>query len=606
MNYDNHDGARPPGSRPWPPSHEGSGNGAGVPIDPVRAAIGTPAHRRWPPRCSGSPPADVPSQPAGVACRRARCPRAARRLAGPLDPAAVGTRGANLTTAHGPELGADESHGQRARAGGDSAKEPSTGDILSPSELGLVHGNPGGPLLSGPGPAARTGELRRRPDGRGCPRGPAGRQKRRGSADRHGTPGAPAEREPGSAVRSRGGGDCLSVNSFGLSDLPLGELYVLAEAGQPLVTGSPDLAPPTSPYPWAWRARPPRAHRRRPVAAGSSLRSPATGWPASVWPAPGLSSAAVTSGAPVADPFSARNEFPALQQRVHGKPLVWLDNAATTQKPQCVIDASSDYYEHDNSNVHRAAHALAARATRRVRGAPAAKSPASSARPTDARSSSSGARPRRSTWSRRAGVGEHLGAATRSSSPTSSTTRTSSRGRCSATRRAPCSGSSRSTTAGDVDARRRTRRCSARGRSSSPSPRSRTRSGPSSRSRTMTSSSRTRAGPRVLVDGAQAVATCRSTCRLWARLLRLLRAQDLRPDRDRRALRPAGAARRDAALAGRREHDHGRHIRADDVRRAAPRSRPGRRTIAARLGLAVASSSWTGVVSGGRRATSTS
>ena len=63
----------------------------------------------------------------------------------------------------------------------------------------------------------------------------------------------------------------------------------------------------------------------------------------------------------MADPFSARNEFPALQQRVHGRPLVWLDNAATTQKPQCVIDAVREYYERDNSNIHRSAHALAAR-----------------------------------------------------------------------------------------------------------------------------------------------------------------------------------------------------------------------------------------------------
>jgi cysteine desulfurase/selenocysteine lyase len=48
---------------------------------------------------------------------------------------------------------------------------------------------------------------------------------------------------------------------------------------------------------------------------------------------------------------------------VHGRPLVWLDNAATTQKPQSVIDALSRFYERDNSNIHRAAHTLAARAT---------------------------------------------------------------------------------------------------------------------------------------------------------------------------------------------------------------------------------------------------
>ncbi len=58
-----------------------------------------------------------------------------------------------------------------------------------------------------------------------------------------------------------------------------------------------------------------------------------------------------------------RQDFPILQQEVHGKPLVYLDNAATTQKPEAVIQAIVDYYRHDNSNVHRGAHALAERAT---------------------------------------------------------------------------------------------------------------------------------------------------------------------------------------------------------------------------------------------------
>jgi cysteine desulfurase / selenocysteine lyase len=58
-----------------------------------------------------------------------------------------------------------------------------------------------------------------------------------------------------------------------------------------------------------------------------------------------------------------RKDFPVLQQRVHGKQLAWLDNAATTQKPQCVIDAISHFYENDYSNIHRGAHTLAARAT---------------------------------------------------------------------------------------------------------------------------------------------------------------------------------------------------------------------------------------------------
>jgi cysteine desulfurase/selenocysteine lyase len=64
-----------------------------------------------------------------------------------------------------------------------------------------------------------------------------------------------------------------------------------------------------------------------------------------------------------------RRDFPILEERVHGKRLVWLDNAATTQKPRAVIDRLTRYYEHENSNVHRAAHALAARATDAYEGA---------------------------------------------------------------------------------------------------------------------------------------------------------------------------------------------------------------------------------------------
>lgn len=64
-----------------------------------------------------------------------------------------------------------------------------------------------------------------------------------------------------------------------------------------------------------------------------------------------------------------RKDFPALHQEVYGKPLVYLDNAATTQKPQAVIDALSRYYARDNSNVHRGVHALSQRATEEYEGA---------------------------------------------------------------------------------------------------------------------------------------------------------------------------------------------------------------------------------------------
>jgi cysteine desulfurase/selenocysteine lyase len=65
----------------------------------------------------------------------------------------------------------------------------------------------------------------------------------------------------------------------------------------------------------------------------------------------------------VFDVNAIRADFPILQETVNGKPLIWFDNAATTQKPQVVIDRLSYFYAHENSNIHRAAHELAARAT---------------------------------------------------------------------------------------------------------------------------------------------------------------------------------------------------------------------------------------------------
>ncbi len=64
------------------------------------------------------------------------------------------------------------------------------------------------------------------------------------------------------------------------------------------------------------------------------------------------------------DAETVRRDFPILHQKVNGHPLVWLDNAATTQKPQQVIDATSDFYSRDNSNIHRAAYVLAERSTK--------------------------------------------------------------------------------------------------------------------------------------------------------------------------------------------------------------------------------------------------
>ncbi len=104
-------------------------------------------------------------------------------------------------------------------------------------------------------------------------------------------------------------------------------------------------------------------HRRHPT-----VMPPLAGHaPGSMTPGSPVSLASIQSG--TFDVATVRRDFPILNERVHGKELVWLDNAATTQKPQAVIDALSHFYAHDNSNIHRAAHALAARATEGYEGA---------------------------------------------------------------------------------------------------------------------------------------------------------------------------------------------------------------------------------------------
>ncbi len=66
---------------------------------------------------------------------------------------------------------------------------------------------------------------------------------------------------------------------------------------------------------------------------------------------------------------AVRRDFPILNERLHGRQLVWLDNGATTQKPQVVIDRLAYFYSHENSNIHRSAHALAARSSDAFKGA---------------------------------------------------------------------------------------------------------------------------------------------------------------------------------------------------------------------------------------------
>ena len=112
------------------------------------------------------------------------------------------------------------------------------------------------------------------------------------------------------------------------------------------------------------RASFPDLQPRAPISAPASA-APAQPTTLPYWQdSPFVRTDGVADGAqPAFDVYSIRRDFPILDQRVNGKPLVWMDNGATTQKPRAVIDAISRFYERDNSNIHRGAHALAARAT---------------------------------------------------------------------------------------------------------------------------------------------------------------------------------------------------------------------------------------------------
>ena len=82
-----------------------------------------------------------------------------------------------------------------------------------------------------------------------------------------------------------------------------------------------------------------------------------------------MNSAAPNQHPATLDARALRADFPALGQQVNGHPLVYLDNGATTQKPQAVIDAVADFYSRDNANVHRGVHRLSQRASDRFEGA---------------------------------------------------------------------------------------------------------------------------------------------------------------------------------------------------------------------------------------------
>ena len=159
----------------------------------------------------------------------------------------------------------------------------------------------------------------------------------------------------------------------------LGVPQVTPRAAAPAAGGSPyyflsgDHAPQPGSRPPADLVTP-QSHG---LPGADDLRALLAGSPKTA-PAPRDSGYYFVAGTPTQSPTPApagfdvnavRRDFPILQERVNGRQLVWFDNAATTQKPRQVIDRLSYFYEHENSNIHRAAHELAARATDAYEGA---------------------------------------------------------------------------------------------------------------------------------------------------------------------------------------------------------------------------------------------
>jgi cysteine desulfurase/selenocysteine lyase len=142
-----------------------------------------------------------------------------------------------------------------------------------------------------------------------------------------------------------------------LSALPSAPPSTLADTTA-ITASIPRFQPPTFP---GWSGHIPETERKTPAA--NSLSSSLPSGVESGEFRPDLEPAELGVAKRPLDPRLIRQDFPILQERVNGRQLIWLDNAATTQKPNAVIDRLSYFYQHENSNIHRAAHTLAARAT---------------------------------------------------------------------------------------------------------------------------------------------------------------------------------------------------------------------------------------------------
>ena len=197
-----------------------------------------------------------------------------------------------------------------------------------------------------------------------------------------GVPSAGRAQQPlGAGTALREPAAALEPAALGLRPAPAPEagaspFYFLQEAGIPgRAPAAPSAGTALPALPGRYDALPhalsdPRAAGAAPAAVSHAPRlppAPARGDAAPGFyflePAPAAVPQLPSSGPRPFDVHAVRRDFPILRERVNGRPLVWFDNAATTQKPQSVIDRIAYFYEHENSNIHRAAHELAARAT---------------------------------------------------------------------------------------------------------------------------------------------------------------------------------------------------------------------------------------------------
>jgi cysteine desulfurase / selenocysteine lyase len=189
----------------------------------------------------------------------------------------------------------------------------------------------------------------------------------------NGVPDLAIEAAPGHD--SRLGGPALGVAPAAGAVPPQAPYYFLSERGR--ATGSvpdaPDITPPRNDRLDAESFGLPGADALRALLGGGARAASPAGRPAPAATGFYFIEPATSPQAPAARPpfdvDAVRRDFPILRERVNGRPLAWFDNAATTQKPQAVIDRLKAFYETENSNIHRAAHELAARATDAYEGA---------------------------------------------------------------------------------------------------------------------------------------------------------------------------------------------------------------------------------------------